>query len=242
MSAAPERRICLTGPATEQAARRWMDAVLAVPGWTPLHVPLVRVVGVGLRGDDIPILPGLIAVTSQNALPALKKLWDERVDVREAPHAAVGLATARAMRALGVDPVIVGESEEAGAAQLAERIVDVTRQGQTVIWPRGDRATDLRERLVLAGRLVNDPIAYRTEDIKDTVLPGRLDAAFFASPSAVKVWIRIQGVPRVTAFAIGQSTHAELAPEYARFKTIVRMPRPTPKALADALEAARGAG
>lgn len=237
MSAAPSRRICLTGPASEQAAKRWMDAVYTVPGWTPIHMPLVRIVGVGIRSADIPILPGLIAVTSQNALPALKKLWDERMDVREAPHAAVGLATARAMRALGVDPIIVGDSDESGAAQLAERIVEATRQGQMVIWPRGDRANDLRERLVLAGRLVNDPIAYRTEDIEGTVLPGHLDSVFFASPSAVKVWVGTSGAPRVTAFAIGQTTQAEIAPEYARFKTIVRLARPTPKALADALEA-----
>ncbi|MEM9378474.1 MAG: uroporphyrinogen-III synthase [Planctomycetota bacterium] len=235
MSAAPGRRICLTGPATEQAAGRWIDAVYTVPGWTPIHLPLVRVVGVGIPDGDVPMLPSLVAVTSQNALPALKKLWDARMDVREAPHAAVGIATARAMRAMGVDPVIVCDSEEAGAAQLSERIVDATRQGQTVLWPRGDRATDLRERLVVAGRLVRDPVAYRTQDIEDSVLPGQLDAAFFASPSAVQVWLRTAGAPRVTAFAIGQTTHAELAPEYARFKTIVRLPKPTPMALAAAL-------
>ena len=41
--------------------------------------------------------------------------------------------------------------------------------------------------------------------------------------------------PRVTAFAIGATTHAELAPEYARFKTMTRLSKPSPTALADAL-------
>jgi len=68
------------------------------------------------------------------------------------------------------------------------------------------------------------------------VLPKRLTAAFFASPSAAQVWLRDPGAPRVAAIAIGQTTHAEIAPEYARFSRIVRLSEPTPKALRGALE------
>lgn len=230
-----ERRISLTGPASERAAKRWIDAVYTVPGWKPLHFPLVRIVGQAIPASRVGLLPSLVAVTSQNALPALKHLWDRRTDVREAPHAAVGIATARAMRALGVDPVIVGDSEEAGAANLAEEILARTETGQTILWPRGDRASDLRERLVVAGRLVEDPIAYRTVDEEDSVVPKNLSAVFFASPSAVKVWLRTPDTPRVTAIAIGQTTYAELAPDYARFSRLVRLAKPSPAALADAL-------
>ncbi len=236
MSALPSRRLCLTGPTRASAAKRWLDAVYTVPGWTPLHMPLVQVVPVAVPESRVPQMPTLVAVTSQNALPALKRLWSSRVDIRQAKHAAVGIATARALRALGVDPVVVGPDSDAGAAALAVEIEKATTPGQTVLWPRGDRASDLRERLVVSGRIVVDPIAYRTEDIEGSVIPSRLSAAFFASPSAVQVWLRTKDAPRVTAIAIGQSTHAELAPEYARFTRIVRLPRPTPAALAEALD------
>lgn len=236
MSAAPtERRIALTGPAAERAAGRWIDAVYTVPGWTPLHFPLVRVSAVAIPESRVGVVPSFVAVTSQNALPALKRLWNERTDIREAKHAAVGVATARAMRTLGVDPVIVGPAEEAGAAELANEIIRATEPGQTVLWPRGNRATDLRERLVIAGREVQDPVAYRTEDIEGSVIPTNLSAAFFASPSAVSVWLRTPGAPRVTALAIGQTTQAELAPEYAQFTRIIRLAQPTPKSLSQAL-------
>lgn len=236
MSAASEgKRVLLTGPASERAAKRWVDAVYTAPDWTPIHLPLVRIVGRAIDPRHVRDAPGLVAVTSQNALPALKRLWEQREDVKGAPHAAVGVATARAMRAMGVDPTLVGEPGDEGAVQLAKAIVERTEDGETVLWPRGDRAIELRERLVAAGRRVDAPVAYRTEDVEDSVLPGRLAAAFFASPSAVGVWLRTPDTPRVAAIAIGQTTHAELAPEYARFTRIVRLAQPTPRALADAL-------
>lgn len=234
-SVSGEKRVLLTGPASERAAKRWMDAVYTVPGWTPLHLPLVRIVGRAIDPRHVRVVPSYVAVTSQNALPALKRLWEERSDVRQAPHAAIGVATARAMRAMGIEPALVGEAGDEGAVQLAKQIVERTADGQTILWPRGDRATELRERLVSAGRLVDAPVAYRTEDVEGSVLPSRLSAAFFASPSAVGVWLKTPDAPRVAAIAIGQTTHAELAPEYARFTRIVRLIRPTPRSLGDAL-------
>lgn len=233
--ASMERRIALTGPASERAAKRWMDAAYTVPGWRPLHFPLVRVVGLRIRGSRLRSMPSMVAVTSQNALPALKALWDERPELRDVPHGAVGVATARAMRALGVDPVTVCKAESSDAAQLAERVCEATEAGQTVFWPRGDRATELRERLTEAGRLVDDPVAYRTEDIEGSVVPKNLSAVFFASPSAVRVWLRAPDSPRVVAIAIGQTTYADMAPHYASFARMVSLAKPTPKALAEAL-------
>ncbi|MEL6715160.1 MAG: uroporphyrinogen-III synthase, partial [Planctomycetota bacterium] len=180
--------------------------------------------------------PAFVAVTSQNALAALKRLWAERPDVKDAPHAAVGVATARALRVLGVDPALVGPSADAGAKALAEGLVERTERGQSVLWPRGSRAEDLRDLLQRAGRAVDAPVAYRTVDVEGSVLPKRLDAAFFASPSAVQVWLRAPDAPRVTAVAIGQTTQSELAPEYARFRRIVRLDEPSPRALRTALE------
>lgn len=239
MATQSDRRICLTGPAAPRAAKRWIDAVHVAGGWTPLHFPLVKIAAVGIRPSGVGLLPSMVAVTSQNALPALRRLWEERTDVRNAPHAAVGVATARAMRSLGVDPVIVGPAEESGAASLADEIVKATDVGQTVLWARGDRATELRERLVVEGRRVEDPVAYRTETILDAILPGHLSAAFFASPSAVDAWMRTPDAPRVAAIAIGPTTHMALAPEYARFTRILRLPTPTPKCLIDALDTLR---
>jgi uroporphyrinogen-III synthase len=212
-----------------------MDAVYTVPDWRPLHFPLVRVVGLKIRAARIDSLPSMVAVTSQNALPALKALWGERPDLKSVPHSAVGIATARAMRALGVDPVAVCKTESSDAASLADRVLALTEPGHTVLWPRGDRATELRGRLMESGRVVLDPIAYRTEDIEGSVVPKNLSAVFFASPSAVRVWLRTPNAPRALAIAIGQTTYAEMAPEYASFSRMIQLPRPTPKALAEAL-------
>ena len=72
MSAAPEgKRVLLTGPASERAAKRWVDAVYTAPDWTPIHLPLVRIVGRAIDPRHVRDAPGLVAVTSQNALPAL---------------------------------------------------------------------------------------------------------------------------------------------------------------------------
>lgn len=231
-----DRRICLTGPASERAAKRWMDACLAA-GWSPVHLPLVRIEAQGIDPRRVHQDPALVAVTSQNALPALRRLWDEREDVRRAPHAAVGVATARALRVLGVDPVFVGRPEDTGARALAEAIVERTERDQTVLWPRGSLAVDLREHLSDAHRSVDAPVAYRTVEVEGSVLPRGIQIAFFASPSAVRVWLRSKDAPRVTALAIGQTTQVELAPEYARFSRIVRLAEPTPKALHQALVA-----
>jgi len=233
-------RLCLTGPSTGRAAARWIDAVAATGSWEALHCPLVRVVGKPIEPAGVTMLPAMVAVTSQNTIPALKRLWLERVDVREAPHAAVGLATARSLRQAGVDPVLVGRAEESGAAPLADAIARATQPGDRILWPRGDLASDLREHLVLAGRIVEDPVAYRSEEVTEAVLPEPLDAVFFASPSAVKAWLRRSDAPRVTAIAIGPTTQSELAVSYSRFQRLLRLPRPTPEALASTLATLRG--
>ena len=231
-----QKRICMTGPASERAAKRWMEAALAA-GWSPIHLPFVRIEAARIHAPAVTRAPAFVAITSQNALPSLRRLWGERPDVRTAPHAAVGVATARALRVLGVDPVFVSSEKDANSTTLAAALVDRTERGQRVLWPRGDRATDLKEMLQSAGRAVDAPVAYRSVDVEDTVVPRRLHAAFFASPSAVRVWIRTNETPRVTAIAIGQTTQAELAPEYARFSRIECLQAPTPKALRETLAA-----
>jgi len=230
----------LTGPATLRAATKWIEAVEATATWTPIHCPLVRVVGQRIEPARVAVLPAMVAVTSQNAIPALERLWEERTDVREAPHAAVGLSTARSLREKGVDPVIVGGKDESGSASLASAIVSATQPGERILWPRGGLASDLREHLVVAGRLVDDPLAYRTERVPEVILPEDLDAAFFASPSAAQAWLRKGDAPRVTAIAIGATTQAELATYYSRFQRLIRLPRPSPDALVSALATLRG--
>ncbi|MGD2019235.1 MAG: uroporphyrinogen-III synthase [Planctomycetota bacterium] len=240
MTARRRPTLCLTGPSTRRAAARWVEAVEATGSWDVVHCPLIRVVGERIEPAGVTMLPAMVAVTSQNAIPALAKLWEERVDVREAPHAAVGLATARSLRGLGVDPVHVGRAEEAGAAPLAEAIVRATSIGDRVLWPRGDLASDLREHLVTAGRIVEDPLAYRSEEVRDAQVPDAPEAVFFASPSAVRAWVRRGDAPRPVALAIGATTQAELAPHYSRFQRLLRLPRPTPDALVEALATLRG--
>ena len=54
-----------------------VDAVAATGSWEAIHCPLVRVVGRPIEPAGVTMLPAMVAVTSQNTIPALKRLWQE---------------------------------------------------------------------------------------------------------------------------------------------------------------------
>ena len=178
-------------------------------------------------------------MTSANALPSLARLWSARPDLKLVPHAVLGMQLARPLEQRGVAPSMVATGKGVGIDTLADALIEASETGDRILWPRGERTGDLRERLVTAGRYVQAPIAYRTVRADDFEPPTEADAVFFASPEAAAAWVARDDVPRTTAIAIGPSTYGELAGEYARFIRIIRLARPRAEELGETLRSLR---
>lgn len=227
--------LVLTGPGTPKAAAPWQSAAEEV-GWRAELRPIARTVPVEIEKRAVDVAPpAWVAVASANAIPALARLWKQRPDLTQVPHAALGQQVARALEREGVTPKLVVTGDGIGVGLLTEALVEASDTGERILWPRGERSTDLREELVKAGRYVQAPVAYRSELVDGFRPPERADAVFFASPEAAQAWLRRADVPRTTAVAIGPSTYAELAPEYARFVKMLRLTRPRPEDLSATL-------
>lgn len=227
--------LVLTGPATPKASAPWKAAAESA-GWRAELRPIARTVVVDIARGAIDVAPpAWVAVASANAFPSLAKLWALRPDLKLVPHAVLGAQLARQIERAGVAPSLIASGERVGITQLAEALVEASETGDRVLWPRGERTSDLREELVKAGRYVQAPIAYRTVPVPDFRPPPRADAVFFASPESAQGWLKRDDVPRCAAIAIGPTTYAELAPEYARFVKLLRLQRPRPQELVGAL-------
>jgi len=225
----PPPLLVFTGPGTARAAAPWRAAAER-RGWRTELRPITRTVPVEIAAGAVDRAPpAWVAVTSPNALPALQRLWQGRPELRLVPHAALGAALGKRLAEAGVEPALVAAgSGIADASALATEIVAASTTGDRVLWPRGERAEDLRDALVGAGRYVQAPIAYRSERSAEFRPPEAAAAVFFASPESAGAWLERSDVPRTTAIAIGPSTHAELAPAYARFVRVVRLAQPRP--------------
>jgi uroporphyrinogen-III synthase len=236
--------LVLTSPGTAKAAEPWRNAAERA-GWCVDLRPIAKTELVPLAPGAVDAAPpACVAVTSPNVLPTLVKLWESRPDLRLVPHAALGAPLGARLAEAGLEPMLVVRNDEATnepatVGALAAAIADFTETGDRVLWLRGERSTDLREELVKAGRYVQAPVAYRVVPVERFRPPGRADAVFFASPEAAEAWLRRGDVPRATALALGSETYAVLAPEYARFVRMVRLPRPRPADLTAALQGLR---
>jgi uroporphyrinogen-III synthase len=125
--------------------------------------------------------------------------------------AAVGLATAGALRAAGVEaPVVPAESN--GLA-LANALPDV--QGKRVLLVRASAASaDLPERLRERGATVDEVAAYLTvegpasaaEPLKAALADPELAAIVFASGSAARGYVALGGTKSLPAITIGPRT------------------------------------
>jgi uroporphyrinogen-III synthase len=105
--------------------------------------------------------------------------------------AAVSGSTAAELRVAGLEPVCV--APDGTASGLAGALVARGIAGSSVLIPQGNLAReDLAARLRAAGARVDTVIAYRTampdlpDDVRRMLQGGRIDAALFASPSAVR--------------------------------------------------------
>jgi uroporphyrinogen III methyltransferase/synthase len=134
--------------------------------------------------------------TSVNGVEMTRRRLEERgraADVlRGRRLAAIGPATAGALRDLGLAPEVV--PEEYVAEGLAERLRGLMRPGERVLLARAADTRDVLVReLEAAGALVDEVPAYRTrpahgdaEELRGALAEGRVDVVTFTSSSTVR--------------------------------------------------------
>ena len=190
-----------------------------------------------------------VAFTSANAVKAVReKFEDYGLDARAFAGikvAAVGEATAKALRAFGVVPDLVPAGDQSAAGLLAEfpAFDPAFDPIERVFLPRADIATEtLSAGLVELGWEVDDVTAYRTvraappaESIREAIKGGGFDAVLFTSSSTVRNLVGIAGKPHAATVitCIGPAT-AETAKEHG-LRVDVLAPTPSAAALAEAL-------
>lgn len=192
-----------------------------------------------------------VAFTSVNAVKAVReKFEDYGLDARAFAGikvAAVGEATAKALKSFGVVPDLVPAGEQSAAGLLAEfpAFDPAFDPIERVFLPRADIATEvLSAGLVELGWEVDDVTAYRTvraapppEAIREAIKGGGFDAVLFTSSSTVRNLVGIAGKPHAATVitCIGPAT-AATAREHG-LRVDVLAPTPSAAALAEALAA-----
>ncbi len=190
-----------------------------------------------------------IGFTSANAVKAVReKLVELGLDARAFAGlrlAAVGGATAQALRDWGLEPDLVPSGEQSARGLLEDwppydELLDPINR---VFLPRADIATDtLVAGLQEMGWEVDDVTAYRTvratpppAAVRDQIKSGQFDAVCFTSSSTVRNLVGIAGKPHPNTLVgcIGPAT-AKTAEEHG-LRVDVIAPGATAEALIDAL-------
>jgi uroporphyrinogen-III synthase len=164
------------------------------------------------RGED-----AWVAFTSVNAVDAVvgraRALAVDPVIAADTRVAAVGPATARALRAAGL-PVDLQPAARGSAAALAA-VFPQAAGDQSVLLPRSDLAPDtLPAALAGKGFQVRPVIAYRTvvrppePEIARRLAAGDFHAVLFTSPSTVQALQGVTIAPGTAFGAIGAPTRA----------------------------------
>ncbi len=190
-----------------------------------------------------------VAFTSVNALRAVREKFEEYgLDARAFSGlkiAAVGDATATALRAWGIVPDLVPADDQSAHGLLDEwpPFDDVLDPINRVFLPRADIATDtLVAGLVELGWEVDDVTAYRTVraapppvETRTEIKSGAFDAVLFTSSSTVRNLVGIAGKPHPSTVigVIGPQT-ARTAEEHG-LRVDVMAPRPGALDLVEAL-------
>lgn len=181
-----------------------MSVALKAAGYRVLAVPTLAIDRLQFT---MPALAGYdwVVVTSASGVNALDEL------AAGPQWAAVGPATARALRARGIDPALV--PEESNGLALANAIPDAS--GKRVLLVRAAAAApDLPARLRERGAQVDELAVYATvEGPASSVQPmtaaladADLSAVVFASGSAVRGFISLGGPNALPAITIGPRT------------------------------------
>ncbi|MDO5627678.1 MAG: uroporphyrinogen-III synthase [Mobilicoccus sp.] len=190
-----------------------------------------------------------VGFTSVNAVRAVReKLEEIGLDVRAFAGlkiAAVGGATADAIREMGLEPDLLptGEQSAKGLLEVWPPYDDVLDPINGVFLPRADIATDtLVAGLQEMGWEVDDVTAYRTVraappavEIRDAIKQGSYDAVVFTSSSTVRNLVGIAGKPHPSTVVacIGPAT-AKTAEEHGLVVSVLAA-EATGEALVDGL-------
>jgi uroporphyrinogen-III synthase len=237
--------VLVTRPAGES------DPVVGALEALGYHVHAVPTVATQPLEFDRPDLAGYdwVVVTSAAGVAALGESPSPRSGERVGERgegvnprwAAVGQATARALRAAGVESSLIpGESN--GLA-LANALADVG--GKRVLLVRASAAsTDLPKRLRERGAAVDEVAAYLTiegpasssDALKAALADPELAAIVFASGSAVRGFLALGGSAAWPAITIGPRT-TKVAAQLG-FRVIAEAERQSVEALAKAVVSA----
>ena len=190
-----------------------------------------------------------VAFTSVNAVRAVREKFDEYgLDARAFSGlkvAAVGEATADAIRTWGIRPDLVPSGEQSGRGLLEDwppfdAVLDPINR---VFLPRADIATEtLMAGLQELGWEAEDVTAYRTvraapppAPVREAIKAGRFDAVVFTSSSTVRNLVGIAGKPHPSTViaCIGPVT-AKTAEEHG-LRVDVLAESPTVEVLAEGL-------
>ena len=229
---------------------------LRAHGAVPVEVPTIAVEPPRTPAPMERAVKGLVtgrylwvAFTSTNAVRAVREKCEEfGLDARAfagVKVAAVGEATAQALRDFGLQPDLVPAGQQSSEGLLADWAPydEVFDPIDRVLLPRADIATDtllagLRER----GWQVDDVTAYRTvraapppAETREALKGGGFDAVLFTSSSTVRNLVGIAGKPADSTVlaCIGPQT-AATAQELG-LRVDVLAPAPDVAALVDAL-------
>jgi len=171
----------------------------------------------------VPYLPYLeqynyIVFTSVNWVSIFfNKLLAEGIDIRKirASFAAIGPATAVAIRSKGIIPEITAEHFTAEA--LFEKLTGYVKPGDRILIPASKNSRPfLREKLTELGCLVDEAHIYEVVPgkLKDESAFDEVDIVLFTSPSTVENTIAMVGPEKVKnkeCIAIGPVTQKALA-------------------------------
>jgi uroporphyrinogen-III synthase len=205
-------RILVTRP-TEHAAA-WIEAFSAA-GATVISYPTVEVVpppswdALDEAFARLADYDWLVFTSAAAARFSLARLPIAPGALTRPRVAAVGTETARALEARGVAVALIPDD------QRQEGLVDALGKltpGTRVLFPQaiGGRES-LRDALIARGCTVDVVPASQTVARRDLAPPPPFDVATFASPSALRAFVAIQGLAplqRTTVAVIGPSTGA----------------------------------
>lgn len=194
-----------------------MSARLASHGAIPVEVPTISIEPPRSPAQMERAIKGLVdgryqwvIFTSVNAVTSVwEKFTEFGLDARSFAGvriAAVGLKTAEAVRAHGIEPELLPDEHRQNAAGIVEvfpEFIDDLDPVNKVLLPRADIGADLLvEGLEDLGWEVDDVTAYRTvraappsAEVREMIKSGGFDAVCFTSSSTVKNLVGIAGKP-----------------------------------------------
>jgi uroporphyrinogen-III synthase len=212
-------RVAVTRPAAVAAG---LADALRAHGAEPVLLPLVRTAP---AADAAPLLAaareihryGWIVLTSAASVEYLRAALDTvgaHGTVPSARIAVVGPATAQAVADVLGWEVAVMPADHVGSAMAAAMGTVAPLDGVRVLWPRArDARPELHSDLVVAGAVLDSPVAYCTETVPDSAraivalaAAGALHAVTLTAPSAARCLAAARPPRSLIVAAIGPST------------------------------------